>query len=583
MGERRINPETGVVEEDSSLFNGAFGRDWQPATNDQGRVERVNPETGVHEEDHSAFGGTFGYDFEPATNDQGNVERVNPETGIHETDHSVFGGTFGYDFEPATNDQGNVERVNPETGIHEADHSVFGGTFGYDFKPATNDQGNVERVNPETGIHEEDRSVFGGTFGYDWQAKHAETESMASRGFPRRRHISETERVRQGHRGSLGAGEPGNAPYYDSYYGGDTTGRSFGPNFGAHSNRTLAKPALWLWILGGVTVVSFVGATLMILVFAVGGISNQNKNANLSNLNSRISSLNAGNKRLLNTRASEPGRILFNSQGTWRAINMINGLRGDAGQDAGFYYGYFEYLNFAESQRGQTLIVEVKSQYIPARIEVWRGNISGDDHAWWTHYEQAASSSEGTVFEQKPQLRWVITPGNHTLFFAAFSHSGDVSNVPFFAKLDIGPGNVQGLDSDPTADRQDGDELAGTSRSPESRPLLVIPQTELQAPNLIDPIDGATLPQPDAGEWHFDWEDIPTVERYEIVVQGLAASFPVLHTETRLSQYTIPRKDAYIADRHLLGWGWRVRAKTQNGQWGKWSPLRRFNVSPRNQ
>ena len=284
----------------------------------------------------------------------------------------------------------------------------------------------------------------------------------------------------------------------------------------------------------------------------------------------------SGNNAGVRFPPGEVGSKLFSSNGGWRALNMSHGLRGNAGQTAGVYYGYFEYLNFSESDRGRILTIEVKSQYIPTRIELWRGNIAGDDHAWWTHHGQAASSSEGTVFEQKPSLRWVITPGSYTLFFAAFSQSGNLSNMPFFARLDIGPPELQGQYSAPTEGEED---LRSTDETSASRPRLV---TAPSAPVLIEPIDEATLPQPDVGEWNFDWEDVPGAVRYEIIVQGLTATAPVLHTETAVSRYMIPRKNGYIADHHLRGWSWRVRAKTQNGQWGEWSALRKFNVSPRN-
>ena len=65
MSVTRINPETGIIEKDNSAFGGAFGYDFLPAGNENGRVERVNTDTGILEEDQSAFKGTFGYDFLP--------------------------------------------------------------------------------------------------------------------------------------------------------------------------------------------------------------------------------------------------------------------------------------------------------------------------------------------------------------------------------------------------------------------------------------------------------------------------------------------------------------------------------------
>jgi uncharacterized protein (UPF0210 family) len=65
MSAKRINPETGVFEEDNSVFGGVFGHDWQAMKNDDNNQERINPDDGVHEEDTSIFGGIFGHDWQP--------------------------------------------------------------------------------------------------------------------------------------------------------------------------------------------------------------------------------------------------------------------------------------------------------------------------------------------------------------------------------------------------------------------------------------------------------------------------------------------------------------------------------------
>ena len=100
-------------------------------------------------------------------------------------------------------------------------------------------------------------------------------------------------------------------------------------------------------------------------------------------------------------------------------------------------------------------------------------------------------------------------------------------------------------------------------------------------PRLLEPVPDATLPQPDRGEWRFDWEDDPAAMVYELVVIGPAAVFPTVQTRTTSSEFVVASWDAYIADHNLRGWGWRVRAKYQNGAWGPWSRVRRFNVTPR--
>ncbi len=65
MTAKRIDPETGVFQEDKSDFGGAFGHNWVDLKNEKGKAERINPETGVHEEDISDFGGLFGYNWRP--------------------------------------------------------------------------------------------------------------------------------------------------------------------------------------------------------------------------------------------------------------------------------------------------------------------------------------------------------------------------------------------------------------------------------------------------------------------------------------------------------------------------------------
>lgn len=57
----RINPETGVIEEDGNFPIFDF---WKPVENEDGNRERVNPSTGVIEEE--GFLGLFWNPKEPA-------------------------------------------------------------------------------------------------------------------------------------------------------------------------------------------------------------------------------------------------------------------------------------------------------------------------------------------------------------------------------------------------------------------------------------------------------------------------------------------------------------------------------------
>ena len=242
------------------------------------------------------------------------------------------------------------------------------------------------------------------------------------------------------------------------------------------------KRGLGPWIVGGVVAVGFVGVALLILLVAVASLSNKKKNSNLGNFSSRDSNPNVSNTSTESseTRAQRQsgaaGKTLFLSQGTWHAINVTNGLRGNPAPGGGFYYGYFEYINFAESYRGRTLNVEVKSQYLPTKIELWRGNIPGDDHAWWAQRQKVATSSEGSGLEQKPQLRWVITPGDYTLFFPVFTQSGEVSNLPFFARLDIGPSEGQQTDTERAGEsEEDRQKRQQSTQLPPANPSPHVP------------------------------------------------------------------------------------------------------------
>ena len=100
-------------------------------------------------------------------------------------------------------------------------------------------------------------------------------------------------------------------------------------------------------------------------------------------------------------------------------------------------------------------------------------------------------------------------------------------------------------------------------------------------PRLMRPLVDATLPQPEIGNWQFDWQDSPGAKGYEIVVLGPGAIFPAVQTTTTTSDYVLDERQGYIADHNLRGWSWRVRAQYANGTWGPWSWIRRFNVTPR--
>lgn len=119
--------------------------------------------------------------------------------------------------------------------------------------------------------------------------------------------------------------------------------------------------------------------------------------------------------------------------------------------------------------------------------------------------------------------------------------------------------------------------LSDMQRIPMDQPMTAQQTLELP-PQLLEPIANATLPQPHVGEWRFDWEDVPGVKGYELVVLGGSAVFPLVQKKTSKSEHTLPISQGYIAAHNLLGWSWRVRAQYANGTWGPWSDERRFNV-----
>lgn len=70
MTEKRINPDTGILEE--KRWHG-----WTASENPDGCEERVNPDTGVCEEKRW-------HGWTASENAEGREERVNPNTGVHE-------------------------------------------------------------------------------------------------------------------------------------------------------------------------------------------------------------------------------------------------------------------------------------------------------------------------------------------------------------------------------------------------------------------------------------------------------------------------------------------------------------------
>lgn len=129
---------------------------------------------------------------------------------------------------------------------------------------------------------------------------------------------------------------------------------------------------------------------------------------------------------------------IIEKKGKWKTADMSTGLHG-VGQGGGIWYGAYEYLTFSEADEGYILEVEVQSDGHELRIELWEGLIEQNDHYWWiTHSQEVVSTGSGNKpqIESKPQLRWTIRPGNYTLFFAGFNHSGEIVPYTIYYKIE---------------------------------------------------------------------------------------------------------------------------------------------------
>jgi hypothetical protein len=112
---------------------------------------------------------------------------------------------------------------------------------------------------------------------------------------------------------------------------------------------------------------------------------------------------------------------------------------------------------------------------------------------------------------------------------------------------------------------------------------------------LISPPAGAAVPQNVESlgcpahayrgfgfELRFDWKDASDASgapTYEIVVQARGAPYPAVHELTTESQYARTFCNAFVIDRNLPGWEWRVSARGGNGDL-LWNEVREFRFEP---
>jgi hypothetical protein len=107
-----------------------------------------------------------------------------------------------------------------------------------------------------------------------------------------------------------------------------------------------------------------------------------------------------------------------------------------------------------------------------------------------------------------------------------------------------------------------------------------------QIPTLISPRSGAVL---DNGcidksneiKWYFDWSDVRGATKYHLYVKGANAQYPLINKSNLTTSNYLHKAMGYIATHNLNNWKWKVRAYV-NGNWGRWSGERSFNVEPLN-
>jgi hypothetical protein len=131
---------------------------------------------------------------------------------------------------------------------------------------------------------------------------------------------------------------------------------------------------------------------------------------------------------------------------------------------------------------------------------------------------------------------------------------------------------MQFLESDSPSALMTTLQQVGLADSPTSGP---------SAPELVSPKEGAILPQPSQAPWSLEWRAIPEAIAYQLVVYGQFASVPLVNTQLEATTYIYRGSGGYIAGHNLRKWTWQVRARNQNSQWGEWSEIRTFDITPR--
>jgi len=115
-------------------------------------------------------------------------------------------------------------------------------------------------------------------------------------------------------------------------------------------------------------------------------------------------------------------------------------------------------------------------------------------------------------------------------------------------------------------------------------PLLLTPESELLVPQSGSSTGCAFHPTRGYGlRIIFDWTDVAApagISAYELFVIGPNATIPLVNRFVTASEFAFISCNAFVADRNLRGWQWRVRSLDSQGVLGVWSPTRIFHFAP---
>ncbi len=167
---------------------------------------------------------------------------------------------------------------------------------------------------------------------------------------------------------------------------------------------------------------------------------------------------------------------------------------------------------------------------------------------------------------------------------------GALAGAGWLAAMCLGVACTDPLPPDPA--REQGLEQTGAVPEP-PEPGPDSAQSSLE---LIAPINGALIMQNDSTigcayhrrrgygfEIGFRWTAVAgdTVAGYEIYAKNRDAQFPIVdHWFVDDPGLTVRSCNAFVIDRYLEGWEWKVRVVTAAGEYGPWTPVAEFAFAP---